>query len=145
LSIIASASAHWASNREDCPWWITWKTAFVASLLLYLISVSLVLRAVSPYDHVGKGDYAKARSILCYDYFNTNPIQVLKSRYLREGKPLTYFVRGKEYLQQNDKALTTGARFSCSKLFSYEQDTGSDNESNSHSGCFGNSSFAPTH
>jgi len=136
LSIIAAASAYWAADTQLAgPWSLSWPTAFVLSLLLYLIAVHLVLQGVSTHTDIGKGDYANAREILRYDYFNTNPIQVLKSRYLKDGKPLTYFARGKEYLQQT-QSWFPGAQYSPSKLFnSYEQDDDSDMETCGPVGC----------
>jgi len=104
VSILAAASAHWAAILNHWPWWVK-IVAFSTSFVVYLILVRWVLKSVDPYDNGGKGDYVQARRVLRYDYFNTNPVQVLKSRFLREGKPLTYFVRGKEYLQQIEKVF----------------------------------------
>jgi hypothetical protein len=100
LSTVAAASAYWAAEWKRLPWWTTILT-FGISLVLYLASVTIILRSVNPDDSSGTEEYAEARAHLGYDYFNTNPIQVLKSHYLHEGPPLTYFVRGKEYLQKN--------------------------------------------
>lgn len=141
LSIVAAASAYWTANFYHLPWWWT-LVAFSASLLAYLIFVHLVFKSVSPSDNHGKGNYAEARKHLRYDYFNTNPVKVLRSHFLQEGQPLTYFVRGKEYLQKPESDIEVVKDYlsdsggcaprGCSRLWSYEEDADSDYEP---SGC----------
>jgi hypothetical protein len=137
LSILAAASAYWAVIPFQLPWWSSY-AAFPAAYLLYLLLLHVILRSVSPFDNTSSASYYKARNLLGYDYFNTNPIIVLKSRYLRKGRPLTFFVRGKEYLQTVDNTnYITGTVSGTiekgiagisekARLFAYEQD--SDNE-----------------
>lgn len=127
LSILAALWASWTASLMEWPWWIT-IIAFVASLASYLFLVHKIMIQTSPFDDRGKGHYYDAKQHLRYDYFNTNPIMVLKSQYLKEGKPLTYFVRGKEYLQKpedgplgqsEDENISEGCAPGCSKLFSF--------------------------
>lgn len=99
VSILAAASGHWLAILKHWPWWVT-IVAFGASFVVYSVLVRLVLKSVDPYENGGKGDYVQARRVLRYDYFNTNPVQVLKSRFLNHRTTFTYFVRGKEYLQR---------------------------------------------
>jgi len=146
LSMLAAVSAYWATLSLKLAWWIPY-LAFCMSMLTYLGLLAVVYRLVTPFDFGGKGDFNAARKRLRYDYFNTNPIMVLKSRYLRQSPPLTYFVRGKEYLQQSYTEMMwnsgeeylggsksyfdqswKSAQASWAKLFPYETDADSDGE-----------------
>merc|ERR1719271_2386942 len=98
LSMIASAAAHWAS-RLGRYIELTEGTVFLAALVIYELAFFGLLQFVDDDDDSGKGTYEEVKALLGYDYFNTNPIHVLRSQYCNEGKPLVYFQHGKEYQQ----------------------------------------------
>lgn len=102
LSMIAGIAAHWAQKAWHLHWSIQPLVFFIA-LINYVVLVGVVMSYVSPYDDSGGEDFAQCLQRLRYDYFNTNPIFVLKSQYLKGyGPPLVYFSRGKEYLQKGE-------------------------------------------
>jgi hypothetical protein len=97
LSMIASAAAHWASRLGYIE--LTEGTVFLAALVIYELAFFGLLQFVDDDDDSGKGTYEEVKALLGYDYFNTNPIHVLRSQYCDEGTPLVYFQHGKEYQQ----------------------------------------------
>ena len=70
------------------------------ALVTYWLALAVVLVLVPSRCFEALADYATAQQELRYDFFNTNPVHVLKSVHLGEGTPLVYFMRGKEYLQR---------------------------------------------
>eukprot|EP00927_Polykrikos_kofoidii_P060373 TRINITY_DN5536_c0_g1_i1.p1 TRINITY_DN5536_c0_g1~~TRINITY_DN5536_c0_g1_i1.p1 ORF type:complete len:943 (+),score=101.77 TRINITY_DN5536_c0_g1_i1:61-2889(+) len=99
VSMIASASAWWSVQAG-----IFGSGFHIISFLIALSIHWIALHFVLHYTAVASGgsgvSYLQASKRLRYDFFNTNPICVLKSRHCQMGKPLVYFQRGKEYLQQ---------------------------------------------
>lgn len=120
LSILATVAIHWADKAWS---WELPVAAYVMSFLivfiLYCVLVGLVLQFTDPNDHGGTDDYMQSVRRLRYDYFNTNPVHVLKTLYLKEyGPPLVYFQRGKAHLQKPRKDT-----LSSSRLELYEMDS----------------------
>eukprot|EP00404_Azadinium_spinosum_P057377 CAMPEP_0180786364 /NCGR_PEP_ID=MMETSP1038_2-20121128/50755_1 /TAXON_ID=632150 /ORGANISM="Azadinium spinosum, Strain 3D9" /LENGTH=347 /DNA_ID=CAMNT_0022823469 /DNA_START=187 /DNA_END=1227 /DNA_ORIENTATION=- len=107
LSIVACAAACWAVRSGDLAVGSEY-IAFLVALGTYWLGLCAVLYSVSPHSDNDTEGYAGTRQTLRYDYFNTNPVHVLKALYLGEGPAalkgkeaasIVYFQRGKEYLQ----------------------------------------------
>jgi len=100
LSLVACASANYA--RLSAGWVDPGLpiVAFIMALITYWLALAVVLVLVPSRAYEAQTDYATAQHELRYDFFNTNPVHVLKSVHLGEGTPLVYFLRGKEYLQR---------------------------------------------
>merc|ERR1711957_63818 len=79
----------------------------VVALTAYWLLLGLVLFLISSDSDEGSGEYNATRKRLRYDYFNTNPIYVLRHNYLErddhDHRNIVYFQRGKEYLQRTSK------------------------------------------
>mmetsp|Transcript_37595 Transcript_37595/g.70199 ORF Transcript_37595/g.70199 Transcript_37595/m.70199 type:complete len:1042 (+) Transcript_37595:144-3269(+) len=119
LSILATVAVHWANRAWS---WrlpiVGYIGVFLVSFIFYSLLVGLVLEYSDANDHGGTTDYVKTVKMLRYNYFNTNPIHVLKTVYLKEyGPPLVYFQRGKGHLQKPRKDP-----FAASRLELYEID-----------------------
>jgi hypothetical protein len=111
LSMFAAASMHWASILGYVPWY-SGVTAFFASLVLYLLLLRM-LYWLEPEKYDGGRErgltYEDCRRLESgCDWFNTNPIYVLRRHCLHDGKsgvnahgdePIVYFTYAKEYQQ----------------------------------------------
>jgi len=113
VSLVAAASVHWAARLRYVPSWSPF-LAFVAALVLYWLLVWLLVCCVAISDDSGEAQYKDVVAMHGYDWFNTNPVLVLKSQYCdgdpRGAEPLVFFQHGKEYLQPGGKCenLRTG-------------------------------------
>eukprot|EP00927_Polykrikos_kofoidii_P035973 TRINITY_DN30441_c0_g1_i1.p1 TRINITY_DN30441_c0_g1~~TRINITY_DN30441_c0_g1_i1.p1 ORF type:complete len:1013 (+),score=146.76 TRINITY_DN30441_c0_g1_i1:203-3241(+) len=91
----AVASGDFAAHFEKVIWLVA---LLVHCAALYAISyVEPCCRAELPHT---KPSQEKAKKLLRYDFFNTNPVHVLKSRHCHTDRPLVYFTRGRENLQR---------------------------------------------
>eukprot|EP00927_Polykrikos_kofoidii_P060374 TRINITY_DN5536_c0_g2_i1.p1 TRINITY_DN5536_c0_g2~~TRINITY_DN5536_c0_g2_i1.p1 ORF type:complete len:941 (+),score=77.08 TRINITY_DN5536_c0_g2_i1:29-2851(+) len=99
VSMVASASAFWSVQAG-----IFGSGFHIIAFLIALAIHWTALYFVLLYTAIASGgsgvSYHQACKRLRYDFFNTNPVCVLKSRHCQMGKPLVYFQRGKEHLQQ---------------------------------------------
>jgi hypothetical protein len=109
LSLIAAAAAYW-SERAGVSGNGSAITIFFMALGLYWLALTIVFNLFSCESERGTQEYSSMRRVLRYDYFNTNPIHVLKSQYLKHGTPLVFFQRGKEYLQKVHRHGATGRK-----------------------------------
>lgn len=106
VSMVAAASAHWAAlggasggeGRDGLT-----AIVFVLAMLTHWFLLMLVLLRAPLHNDKGTASYEAARRFLRYDYFNTNPVHVLKEVFL-EGRNMVPFKRGKEYLQRGPPA-----------------------------------------
>lgn len=99
VAMVAAASTFWAAEAgfvsSSMPW-----LAFFLSLGIHWVLLFAILQRQSASSDDGTETYEAVRERLPYDFFNTNPVHVLKTQLLREGTPLVFFQRGKEYLQK---------------------------------------------
>mmetsp|Transcript_125983 Transcript_125983/g.245694 ORF Transcript_125983/g.245694 Transcript_125983/m.245694 type:complete len:912 (-) Transcript_125983:36-2771(-) len=116
LSMVACASANYARLSAGTANPSLPIVAFVLALISYWLAVAVVLVIVPSRCFQADTDYWTAQQELKYDFFNTNPVHVLKTLHLSQGSPLVYFMRGKEYLQRqrNGKmSLPNSAKACC--------------------------------
>lgn len=98
ISIVAAASVYWdvqsGSVGEGLP-----LVAFFLAMVTHWFLLVLVLLNAPLNSDLGTANYEDTRARLLYDYFNTNPVHVLREVFL-EGRNVIPFQRGKEYLQR---------------------------------------------
>jgi hypothetical protein len=101
LSMIASASALWGHKLGLWGIWCV-PLSFVFSLGLYVALVYQVIERVSHHRKtVKRENYEELAERHGCDWFNTNPIHVLRSQYLTadddDVEPVVYYQHGKQY------------------------------------------------
>jgi len=80
LSIVSAAGSFWGANLGYLKMWMVPIASFI-TLLVYLFGLMFIdVERDHYYGGLVDEDYWKARERLRYDWFNTNPVHVLKSR-----------------------------------------------------------------
>merc|ERR1711879_883510 len=87
VSTVCAARAYWGHRLGLCSIYMI-PVAFLFSIVLYLYVLKHIddiggIRAVDSVEE----DYADVQAKLLYSWFNTNPIHVLKSRYVQTQVP----------------------------------------------------------
>jgi len=102
VSMPAAAAAYWASLAGYAGAGLA-IPVYLTAVGIHWILLFMLLNATSWRSDDGKEDYRTTKKRVRADYFNTNPVHVLKSQFLDNRHPLIYFQRGKEYLQESGK------------------------------------------
>jgi len=84
---------------ESLPWLNI--VILAACILLFLVFVAICHRCISPRRELSDVPYVEAASLTPYNYFNTNPVHVLRTLHFPSivVPPLYPYLPGKEYLQ----------------------------------------------
>jgi len=121
LAELAACHAYWRVQRLEWPWWTILVATAVSyavywPLLQFVVGVPFFGQGRAPSlataddrtlraSHTGPAESNQLWQEVCYDWFNVNPIHVLKSQYCEElfddQQPVVFYDAGKEYLQLN--------------------------------------------
>lgn len=87
--------------------WVIVIAAFFAHLILHILALRFwVPRLVSPSNATLNVQYSEAASHIACNWFNSNPVQCLRSMHLHlHQPPHVYHLPGKEYLHKRNEAI----------------------------------------
>eukprot|EP00397_Hematodinium_sp_SG-2012_P005723 GEMP01005745.1.p1 GENE.GEMP01005745.1~~GEMP01005745.1.p1 ORF type:complete len:704 (+),score=78.29 GEMP01005745.1:782-2893(+) len=90
----------WCHEIGFIPYWGIFAAAAISTIVYLLLLVFWIrIRDPAEVTEMEPKPYIEVASALVYSYFNTNPVHVLKTRYLNdEGPPMHFYVCGKEYM-----------------------------------------------
>eukprot|EP00933_Yihiella_yeosuensis_P080169 TRINITY_DN93579_c0_g1_i1.p1 TRINITY_DN93579_c0_g1~~TRINITY_DN93579_c0_g1_i1.p1 ORF type:complete len:1101 (+),score=166.08 TRINITY_DN93579_c0_g1_i1:103-3405(+) len=92
--------------------WFLLGSAFVLHMLLHILVIIGIEWSMALEEIVVTESYAEAASCEPYNYFNTNPVNCLRSKYIFEHRPACMpYVPGKEHLLEPNREL--GLYFRC--------------------------------